>query len=221
MATRTAVVTHAAKRGPRTSTCSGPVVLFGHENVLLLSTAGCVGRPQRAAPSAAQKGAATQQLRQQQQQPATRHRSTARRLVSTSSTRADTSTAYPMTWPQANKGSSAARRSAALGTPAARYRWSPSASKMNVVGSDSTESRRLRPDWRPCRSRRVPLRVGRRTPGRPPAAPPAHGPHQSALKCTTVGPVADSPRSDVSTSAACSALARISPARSVSSRPIT
>src|ERR1700734_3565506 len=47
-----------------------------------------------AAPSAAREGAATQQL-QQQQQPATRHRSTARRLVSMSSTRADTSCSLP------------------------------------------------------------------------------------------------------------------------------
>ena len=33
------------------------------------------------------------------------------------------------------------RRSAAFGTPALRYRCRPSASKMNVVGSDSTDSR--------------------------------------------------------------------------------
>ena len=48
-----------------------------------------------AAPSAARESAATQQLQQQQQQPATRHRSTARRLVSRSSTRADTSDSLP------------------------------------------------------------------------------------------------------------------------------
>ena len=49
-----------------------------------------------AAPSAARKGAATQQLQQQQQQqPAMRHRSTARRLVSMGSRRADTSASLP------------------------------------------------------------------------------------------------------------------------------
>ena len=39
----------------------------------------------------------------------------------------------------------------------------------------------------------------------------AHGPHQSALKCTTVGPVVDRPRSEVSTSAASRPRARIIP----------
>src|SRR5690349_15611945 len=43
---------------------------------------------------------------------------------------------------QANSGSSAERRSAALGTPVVRYRGRPSPSKMMVVGRDSTESRR-------------------------------------------------------------------------------
>src|ERR1700691_798488 len=46
-----------------------------------------------AAPSAAREGAATQRL--QQQQPATRHRSIVRRLVSRSSTRADTLITLP------------------------------------------------------------------------------------------------------------------------------
>ena len=102
-----------------------------------------------------EKGAATQQLRQQQQQPATRHRSTARRLVSTSSRRADTSDSLPNDMAaQANSGSSADTQVSGLGHPATRYRWRPSASKMNVVGSDSTESRCAPPDWRPCRSRR-------------------------------------------------------------------
>src|ERR1700756_3358435 len=43
---------------------------------------------------------------------------------------------------QANSGTRADRRSAALGTPAVRYRCRPWASKMKVVGSDSTERRR-------------------------------------------------------------------------------
>src|SRR5882757_5267664 len=64
----TAVVTHAAKRGPRTSTWS---LLRGRR----------------------EERVATQQL--QQQQPATRHRSTARRLVSLSSTRVDTPDSLP------------------------------------------------------------------------------------------------------------------------------
>ena len=101
---------------------------------------------------------------------------------------------------QANSGASADRRSSAFGTPAARYRCRPSASKMNVVGSDRTERRpaalgfssmsistcatsgRSSQTWSTTRRTWV------------------HGPHHDALKCTTVGPVRDRPRSLVSTS---------------------
>ena len=55
-----------------------------------------MSRPTRAAPRAARERAQlTQQLQQQQQQPATRHRSTARRLVSIGSRRADTADSLP------------------------------------------------------------------------------------------------------------------------------
>src|SRR3569833_1728739 len=68
-------------------------------HVLLVAWMGWLvlgGRPQGAAPErGARKSAATQQLQQQQQQPATRHRSTARRLVSVSSRRADTPDMLP------------------------------------------------------------------------------------------------------------------------------
>ena len=91
------------------------------------------------------KGAAIQQL-QQQQQPATRHRSTARRLVSMSSTRADTSCSLPngdVIGPTAVPAPTAGHRlsvhprsGSAAGRPA---------SKMKVVGSDNTERRRAAP----------------------------------------------------------------------------
>ena len=158
-----------------------------------------------------------------QQQPATRHRSTVRRLVSKSSMRADTVSSLPNgDGHQANSGASADRRSSALGTPAARYRCRPSASKMNVVGSDRTERR--------SRGRRIVVHidfhvghvakvvadlvddaahlVARRAPG--------------ALKCTTVGPCRDKPRSLVSTSSARLRIGRPErPERRVSSHPIT
>ena len=57
---------------------------------------------------------------QQQQQPATRHRSTVRRLVSESSRRANTPTAYPERAVQANQGVSNVRNSSARGTPLVR-----------------------------------------------------------------------------------------------------
>ena len=41
---------------------------------------------------------------------------------------------------QANRGCNAVRRSATFGTPALRYRCRPSASKINVVGRDNTDS---------------------------------------------------------------------------------
>src|ERR1700685_4305644 len=96
VATSTTVVIQATNRGPRTSTWSAVLVF----DMMLLLVALCMGSGAArhglflAAPSAAREGAATQQL-QQQQQPATRHRSTARRLLSRSSTRADTSCSLP------------------------------------------------------------------------------------------------------------------------------
>src|SRR5690348_17074631 len=68
------------------------------------------------APSAAREGAATQQL-QQQQQPATRHSTTERRLVSMSSTRADT----PCSLPNAD----VMKPTAASGPTAGRRLWAP------------------------------------------------------------------------------------------------
>src|ERR1700736_478292 len=95
--TSTTVVIQATNRGPRTSTWSGVLVL----DMMVLLAALCRGMGGRApwcwflaAPSAARESAATQRL-QQQQQPATRHRSTARRLVSNSSTRVDMSDSLP------------------------------------------------------------------------------------------------------------------------------
>ena len=90
---------------------------------------------------------------------------------------------------QANSGSSAERRSAAVGTPAVRYRCGRRASKMKVVGSDSTESRRAASGlasmsistWATPGSSAHTWSTTRRT--------PAHGPHHTALKCTMVGPV--------------------------------
>src|SRR6202007_130835 len=74
------------------------VVLVLDMMLLLAAVQGYGGRAPGclvlAAPSAARESAATQQL-QQQQQPATRHRSTARRLVSMSSRRVDTSDSLP------------------------------------------------------------------------------------------------------------------------------
>ena len=90
------------------------------------------------------------------------------------------------------------RRSAALGTPEARYRCRPSASKINVVGSDSTENRRAAAGlasmsistWATSPRASQTWSTTRRT--------RSQGPHHGALKCTTVGPVRDRPRSVVS-----------------------
>src|SRR3981081_3297061 len=117
--TRTAVVTQAANRGPRTSTrSSSALVLVLDTNDSYLPVARKRGRHTtvgfRAAPSAARAGAATQQLQQQQQQqPAMRHRSTARRLVSMGSMRDDTSVSLPndiAIKPTAVRGRTAGRR---------------------------------------------------------------------------------------------------------------
>jgi hypothetical protein len=45
VATITAVVTHAVKRGPRTSTCCGPVILFDTRMLLLVVKEGLWGKP--------------------------------------------------------------------------------------------------------------------------------------------------------------------------------
>src|SRR5271155_4121319 len=123
---------------------------------------------------------------------------------------------------QANSGASADRRSSAFGTPAARYRCRPSASKMNVVGSDSTERRRAALGL---------ASISISTCATSPRSPHTwlttrrtwvHGEHHEALKCTTVGPSPDRPKSLVSTSpAVLGSVARMSPARRVSSHPMT
>src|ERR1700754_1403231 len=70
--------------------------MFVDMNVLLLRQWAGHEQATTAAPRAArERNAATQQLQQQQQQPATRHRSTARRLVSIGSRRVDTSDSLP------------------------------------------------------------------------------------------------------------------------------
>src|SRR6202007_140318 len=98
---------------------------------------------------------------------------------------------------QANSGFSAERRSAALGTPEARYRCRPSTSKINVVGSDSTEKRRAGAGgasratavWATSPRSSQTWPTTRRT--------RSQGPHHGALKWTTVGPLRDRPRSAV------------------------
>src|SRR5882672_8467812 len=46
VATMTTVVTHAVKRGPRTSTCCGSVILFDTRMLLLVVKEGLWGKPQ-------------------------------------------------------------------------------------------------------------------------------------------------------------------------------
>jgi hypothetical protein len=122
---------------------------------------------------------------------------------------------------QANSGASADRRSSALGTPAVRYRCRPSASKMNVVGRDITDRRFAAPGlssmsistWATSPRSSQTWSTTRRT--------WEQGEHQVALKCTTVGPSPDSPRSLVSMlSAIPGSVARRAPARRVSSQPM-
>src|SRR3954464_14541542 len=97
--TRTAAVTHAANRGPRTSTWSTScAVLVGDPmKVTFLLCRTRLGASGHTGPLRAStlESATAQQLRQQQQQPATRHRSTARRLVSITWRRADTRHSLP------------------------------------------------------------------------------------------------------------------------------
>src|SRR3954471_23362674 len=173
--TRTAVVTHAANRGPRTSTWSTYcAVLVGDpiEVTFLLcwtslEASGHIG-PLRASTL---ESAIAQQL-QQQQQPATRHRSTARRLVSITWRRADTRHSLPndmVIKPTAGRAPTAGQRRSAR-----RRRGSAGGRRRRTRTSSVRTTPKAawpRPDWRPCRSPHAPPRAAHRRPGRPPSAP--------------------------------------------------
>ena len=146
-------------------------------------------------------GAATQQL-QQQQQPATRHRSTARRLVSMGSRRADTSAAYPMTWRSSQQRFQRRPQVGGLGHTRGAVTLSPVDVEDQGGRQRQHRKRRAAPDWRPDRLRRGPRRPGPSQTWSTTRRTRSQGPHHGALKCTTVGPVRDRPRSAVSASSA-------------------